>query len=197
MEDDPRHLLDRLKTSNIAKHPYRTFTPVAISKARPMYIDVAIKSEGARSNVREQRRYLVDQLLMISKAARALTSLHLAEIDLEVGQDQFLHVAGNVDIVSTSEVSSMLNVRPSTVSKMADRLVAKGLVERASDGRDARRTLLRLTPDGMRKRDEVHAAWDRIEEKLTKYDQSLGDEGVARALDAVDSVLRRQLQRLR
>lgn len=162
-----------------------------------MYIDLAIKPEVSRANARKPRRYLVDQLLMISKAARALTALHLAKIDLEVGQDQFLHVAGSVKIVSTSQVSAMLNVRPSTVSKMADRLVEKGLVERLSDDGDARRTLLRLTGDGVKKRDEVHAAWDRIEASLAKCDRSLADDGIAEALDAVDCVLRTQLHRLR
>lgn len=136
-------------------------------------------------------------LLSISKSVRALTSLSVEEIGLNVGQDQFLSAVQPGKETSVSELCTTLNVRPSTVSKMADCLTEKGLVERAKCGGDARRTIILLTESGVAKRDEVHAVWDRLHDGLAKADSVLDDPDARAALTTIDTVLRKRLARLR
>ena len=139
----------------------------------------------------------VGSLMSISKSTRALTALLLNEIGLHAGQDQLLAALNMKKSISVCDVSSVLNVRPSTVSKMVDRLVVRGYIERGADKGDARRTVLRLTAEGESKRQEIHAIWRRLEDSLSRSDGTICDAEIATALHTMDSMLRKRLARLR
>jgi DNA-binding MarR family transcriptional regulator len=161
-----------------------------------MYVETVVEPVVVLDEEIDSSPALLDRLLSISKSVRAVTGLELSAIGLDVGQDQFLHVIDS-RLLSTCEVARILNVRPSTVSKMADRLVAKGLIERQGDQRDFRRTLLCLTPEGTKKRRQVHEVWSRIETHLEKCDPSIREAKVDAVLDVVDAALAKQLMRIR
>ena len=49
-----------------------------------------------------------------------------------------------------ADLAERVMLSPSGLTRLVDRLVAKGLVERETDPQDARATLARLTPEGAR-----------------------------------------------
>ena len=141
--------------------------------------------------------HIVPSLLSIAKSTRAFLTLVLSEIDLHPGQDQLLHRLEPESPVSVSALADQLAVRPSTVSKMLDRLIEKRLVMRAASNRDARRTMVMLTPEGEEAKRQVKLIWDRLETELVA---SLDREDVIKvtsALDQVDELLSAKLRRLR
>jgi MarR family transcriptional regulator, organic hydroperoxide resistance regulator len=140
---------------------------------------------------------LVPLLLSIAKSSRAFLTLLLAEIGLHPGQDQLLQCLAPGDTVSVSVLAEQLAVRPSTVSKMLDRLIERDLVRRASSSQDARRTMVALTAAGVEARHAVQDVWNRLEADLKP---SFGEdefETQMRVLEKVDALLAARLRRLR
>lgn len=140
---------------------------------------------------------LVTSLLSISKTTRAFLSLLLAEIDLHPGQDQLLHRLIPGQPISVSALAEQLAVRPSTVSKMLDRLIEKQLVNRSSNASDARRTMVMLTPGGEAARAEVRTLWDRLESELAGAMPEADRAPLLGALQQIDALLTAKLRRLR
>lgn len=136
-------------------------------------------------------------LVSISKSTRGLLLCKLTDIGFHNGQDELMIALDEDEAVTVSQLAEQLCVRPSTVSKMLDRLIAKGFVERAGDHRDSRRTLVRITASGIQARERLREVWHGIETDLTK---SVGDRDVgamARELATLDGHLKTRLARLR
>ena len=92
-----------------------------------------------------------------------------------------------------SELTGILAVRPSTVSKMEDRLYGRGLIERlAKDRQDTRLSFVRITPAGLDARSKLEMLHERLEHELVA---SLGP-GKARVEAALADVEERLLARL-
>ncbi|KQT46374.1 transcriptional regulator [Aureimonas sp. Leaf454] len=135
--------------------------------------------------------------MSIAKSTRAFLALLLAEIDLHPGQDQLLHRLEPGETVSVSMLADQLAVRPSTVSKMLDRLIEKELVVRAANNRDARRTMVALTPRGEEIKQAVRRIWNRLEHELTASLSSTDMDRLIGAVEQVDDLLSVKLRRLR
>ena len=140
---------------------------------------------------------LVPTLLSITKSTRAFLTLLLAEIDLHPGQDQLLHRLELGTPVTVSALADLLAVRPSTVSKMLDRLVEKDLLERIAHRQDGRRTMVILTPEGLAVKNSVQRIWDRLETELTAALSTCEIDNLTSALVQVDDLLKMKLRRLR
>ncbi|MEX6507227.1 MarR family winged helix-turn-helix transcriptional regulator [Jiella sp. M17.18] len=140
---------------------------------------------------------IVPALLCIAKSTRAFNTLSLAEIGLHPGQDQLLDRLDPEHPVTVSTLAEDLGVRPSTVSKMLDRLVEKALVERCASSADARQTMVRLLPTGEKAKAAVHQIWKRMDEYIT---DSLSHEelgAIRSSLERTDDILSTRLRRLR
>ena len=140
---------------------------------------------------------LVPTLLSLTKTTRALMGIRLAELGLHQGQDELLMALQMDKPVSVSALSETLVVRPSTVSKMLDRLCAKGLVERLPSPRDARLTLVKLTQDGQAAKTGVRLLWDMIEVELAGKMAPDGKDDILGALGTIDGIIGSRLMRLR
>lgn len=79
--------------------------------------------------------------------------------------------------IGSGELAERLALAPSTVTRFADALVAKGLLSRTAEGRTAR---LAATPSGLALLKGVEQAWKRLH---TAYFKVLGPEGDRLALD--------------
>ena len=138
---------------------------------------------------------IVPSLLSISKSTRAFLTLLLVEIELHPGQDQLLDRLEMENPVDVSTLADLLAVRPSTVSKMLDRLIERGLVSRSSNARDARRTMVHLTPEGLEAQRKVRDIWNKLEadltSALTQDEIALLDNSLYRAGDILSQKLRR------
>lgn len=148
-----------------------------------------------RPPVQETR--LVPTLLSITKSSRALIGIKLAEVGFHNGQDELILALDEERPITVSNLANELAVRPSTVSKMLDRLFAKGLVERIGDGRDGRRTMIRVTPLGLRMKERLRQLRCEVEADLVKSVGGDDLERVAGELLRLDLRLKERLARLR
>lgn len=139
---------------------------------------------------------LVPALLSISKSMRALQGIKLASLGFHNGQDELL-MAIDAKGETVSVVAEHLAIRPSTVSKMMDRLVAKGLVERVGDARDGRRTLIRITPAGIEARHRLTRARAELDAELAAAMSTDKCATVTRELEDFAQYIAGRLRRLR
>jgi DNA-binding MarR family transcriptional regulator len=100
---------------------------------------------------------LVDALLSASRAMVGLAARSLAGLDAEVTLPQYraLVVLASRGPQRIVDISTELQVNPSTGTRMCDRLVRKGLAHRYRTVGDRRAVRLTLTPAGRRLVDEV------------------------------------------
>ncbi|WP_161992874.1 MarR family transcriptional regulator [Aureimonas leprariae] len=121
--------------------------------------------------------------------------MRLVDLDVAVGQDQFLLSFEDDGQVSVAEIAIRLSVRASTVSKMTDRLAAKGWVVRSADNEDARRVLVHLTDEGRAARDAVLRVEAEVEAEILA---ALAEKtATVSALAELDAVVAKRLRRLR
>jgi DNA-binding MarR family transcriptional regulator len=117
---------------------------------------------------------VVDAVLTASRVLVAIAARSLAEVADEVTLTQYrsLVVLASRGPQSVAALADELGVTPSTVSRLCDRLVRKGLVRRREDRRDRRAVRLALTPVGRelvdavteRRRTEIAGLLDGIPE---------------------------------
>ncbi|WAJ28244.1 MarR family winged helix-turn-helix transcriptional regulator [Antarcticirhabdus aurantiaca] len=155
-------------------------------------------SKVHRQTMPQEEPALVAVLLSLSRSCRQLMQIKLVEIDVMVGQDQFLDVLTAERGIPVSLLAQRLNVRPSTTSKMADRLVAQGWVLREVDDEDGRRTRLRLTPVGLEVQTEVRRIWEQTDAELASALAGASEQAsVTTILAQMSAALDGRLQRLR
>ncbi|MCZ7569672.1 MAG: MarR family transcriptional regulator [Ardenticatenaceae bacterium] len=98
------------------------------------------------------RRALVDEVIEAHRAI--MRGLHQAagpswlEVDLTMAQLKTLIALADQEPITIGQLAGALSVSLPTASHLADRLVHAGLVQRAEDPGDRRRTLVSLTPQG-------------------------------------------------
>ncbi|MER0239528.1 MarR family winged helix-turn-helix transcriptional regulator [Fulvimarina sp. MAC8] len=139
----------------------------------------------------------VTSLLAIAKSTRAFIALLLSDIDLHPGQDQLLVRLLPNEPVSVSVLAEDLSVRPSTISKMLDRLIEKGLVERGAHKVDLRRTMVQLTPKGEQARDKVYEVWRKLDVDLIGALDEKERVVLGESLSKIETLLSQRLRRLR
>jgi DNA-binding MarR family transcriptional regulator len=69
---------------------------------------------------------------------------------------------------TVGSVAEQLGVDPSAASRMVSELISPGFVERLASQRDGRRTVLRLTPDGVALRDRYRRQHRQAFEHITR-----------------------------
>jgi DNA-binding MarR family transcriptional regulator len=105
------------------------------------------------------RDELVDALLLASRALVGVAARSLADLDAEVTLPQYraLVVLASRGPQRIVDISTELQVNPSTGTRMCDRLVRKGLARRYRNTADRRVVRLTLTPAGRQLVEEVTA----------------------------------------
>lgn len=139
---------------------------------------------------------LVPALLSISKSTRVLVALKLKKLGFYNGQDELLFALDETAPTIVSHLAEEIAVRPSTVSKMLDRLIKAGMVERKVDVRDGRRIMVQITPAGLEARVRLQALRDELEAELIAPLVQNVDESIE-ALGTVSNILKSRLDRLR
>ncbi|MEX6509242.1 MarR family winged helix-turn-helix transcriptional regulator [Jiella sp. M17.18] len=140
---------------------------------------------------------VVPVLLSIAKSTRALNMVFLSEIGLSPGQDRLLDALDPIQPLSSVIVAAETDVKPSTVSKMTDRLERDGYVVRVASNLDSRLTLLALTPAGVRMQKQIRKVWRRMEEELAKGMPQGEFSEFAKGLVHACDLLRRQMKQPR
>jgi DNA-binding MarR family transcriptional regulator len=88
----------------------------------------------------------------------------LTEIGLHPGQEMILFRLWEADGLTQSELVEQLCVQPATVTKMLNRMVKNGLVERRGDPQDQRISRVYLTDQGRELQKSIEDAWDKLEQ---------------------------------
>jgi DNA-binding MarR family transcriptional regulator len=135
-------------------------------------------------------------LLTLAKRIRVLFGLALAESGYHNGQDHLLTRLVPGEAVAVSALAVSLDVRPSTISKMLDRLSDRGLVERRQEERDKRLTLVCLTPAGEDAQKEIRNLWANVCRQVAAGLPEDTDDTM-RHLQIVSGVLATRLMKLR
>ena len=104
----------------------------------------------------------------ICRAQRGKMSEALTEIGLYAGQVMFLWQLWRQDGLTQSQMVERMCVQPPTVSKMLDRMVKAGLVERRPDSEDSRISRVYLTEQGHRSQRAVRDIWTDVEQRITE-----------------------------
>ena len=124
------------------------------------------------------RSDVVDAVLSASRAlvAVAARSLAGAAEDVTLPQYRLLVVLASRGPQRSVDLAEELDVHPSTVGRMCDRLVRKGLVRKAADERDRRSVSLGLTEAGRSLVDDVtqrrRADIQRLVRRLTAKERT-------------------------
>ena len=125
----------------------------------------------------EQIRYLV---LAAQREGNRRLAAALLPLDLTPAQSEILRILGDHNGLTVNGVGAMLvcdsGVNP---SRLVDRLVQAGLVERTADANDRRRVRLTLTARGRALEEGVRAIENAIYDEIDRLPAS---EELARAL---------------
>lgn len=138
----------------------------------------------------------VHPLLRISKSFRSLLNLKLEAIGLVKGQDELL-LALTDGPKSISVLAETLNIRPSSVSKTADVLTLKGLLQRLPVEHDRRMTAVALTKAGHEAIAQIRAVHAALNRELTVNRTSDGRTCDPSNLGQLSELIDARLARLR
>ncbi|MDQ1434506.1 MAG: hypothetical protein QOF59_1322 [Actinomycetota bacterium] len=118
---------------------------------------------------------VVDALLRASRALVAITSRSLSAVNVDVTLPQFrsLVVLATAGPQTVSALADRLAVHASTMTRMCNRLVTRGLVVRAPSAVDRREVVIALTTMGTSVVEDVMAARRR---ELDQVIRRIGDE---------------------
>jgi DNA-binding MarR family transcriptional regulator len=102
----------------------------------------------------------VDQVLAASRVLVAVSAQSLAIVEDVVDMTQFrvLVIIASHGSVSLGNLAEAARLHPSTASRLCDRMVSLGLINRADDPADRRHLTLTLTEPGRRIVDDVMGA---------------------------------------
>ncbi len=90
----------------------------------------------------------------------------LAQLGLHVGQEMFLLRLWDIEGIPQSDLAKELCVQPATITKMIDRMVKTGLVERRKDNADQRISRIYLTEHAKSLQPAVQKVWTAMESKM-------------------------------
>ena len=153
---------------------------------------------GLGDFIHADRDLQITQLMVsVSKSMRALLGIKLAEIGLNNGQDEAMLALDEANPVSVAVLAEKLSVRPPTVSKMLDRLVAKNLVDRVNDSADARKTMVKITPTGLETQDRIRKVWAQVGADLSDFTRGEESQLLMRELSGLQKHLTKRLTQLR
>jgi DNA-binding MarR family transcriptional regulator len=95
---------------------------------------------------------ITDSVLLASRALVAVAARSVAAVENEVTLPQYraLVVLASRGPVTAGDLAEQLDVHASTVTRLCDRLVAKGLVDRGVAEHNRREVVLEITPAGGR-----------------------------------------------
>jgi DNA-binding MarR family transcriptional regulator len=128
---------------------------------------------------------LFEFVMLVKAGHRALERLlneAMRPLGLTAAQAEALTVIAEAGPLSLRELGGLLIAEAGHPSRLVDRLVAAGLVQRRAAGDDRRRVELSLTPEGRRLEKRVRAAREQM---LEAGRQLAGDRDMEPVLEAL------------
>ncbi|MCX5383181.1 MarR family winged helix-turn-helix transcriptional regulator [Streptomyces sp. NBC_00083] len=125
----------------------------------------------------------------VARLHRIAAGRQLRSIGLYPGQEFLMMYLWDAGATRQSQLIKLLELDPSTVTKMLQRLEQAGYVRRTPDPKDRRASLVEATDDGCVLHERVRDAWTELEEQtLAGLDEAERAE-LARLLGKVEANL--------
>ncbi|NDW06643.1 MarR family winged helix-turn-helix transcriptional regulator [Jiella pacifica] len=134
---------------------------------------------------KKKKGSVTGQLVLAARSARTALLHSLDTTEIYPGQDNVLITIGKSGGITLRDLAERLAVRPPTVTKTVNRLVAQGLVEKRSSETDLRQSQAYLTDEGA-----------ALVEKVQKAQKSLERRALAGFTDRERKAFRRYLIRV-
>jgi DNA-binding MarR family transcriptional regulator len=109
--------------------------------------------------------------------------------DVTVAQSYALFALPAQSAINMHALSSAMNLAGSTMTRVVDQLVQKGLAERAPSEDDRRVVMVRLTPEGHRVRQVVMAHFQTVFAQVTAHVAEADRGPMLRALDEITTAI--------
>lgn len=122
----------------------------------------------------------------LSRELERVSNEAMRPLGLTAAQADALVVIGQAGPISLKDLGELLIAEAGHPSRLVDRLVEAGYVERRASSEDRRRIVISLTPAGRRLEKRIQAAREQLFE-LTR--QVLGERDVEPALDLLREFL--------
>jgi DNA-binding MarR family transcriptional regulator len=124
---------------------------------------------------RMARECVGNQLRLLSRVVTGIYERELRPLKLTASQMVILALTAKQGRVLSVDLSRMLQMDASTVSRNVERMRARGWLEPVP-GKDERARPFRLTTSGKRMLRDASAAWEKAQARAVRL---VGDEGVA------------------
>ena len=124
---------------------------------------------------RMARECVGNQLRLLSRVVTGIYERELRPLKLTASQMVILALTAKQGRVLSVDLSKMLKMDASTVSRNVERMRTRGWLEQVP-GNDERSRPIRLTADGEKMLRDASAAWEKAQAQAVDL---VGDEGVA------------------
>jgi len=130
-------------------------------------LDSDPNADSAAPDLLDLETFLPYRLSVLSnRISNAIARVYARRFGLSIPEWRLIAVLGRFGPLSANGVAGRTYMDKVRVSRAVQRLLDRGLVERAIDGADRRRSILRLSPDGAAIRAEVAPLALDIESRL-------------------------------
>lgn len=130
------------------------------------------------------------------RQAESIEQDYLAERGVTLNQAYALLAFGADEQVTMSELSERMQLAKSTLTRKADHLVKKGLVERVNSAEDRRVVQLQLTEQGRLMRAafqaEFRSFFEEVLNDMPKGEQSASVEALERSVNVIHGLMARK-----
>jgi len=143
-------------------------------------------NSGSDDAANDDAAAATERLLLASRAlvAIAARSIAAAEEQVTITQFRVLVVLSTRDPITSAALSELLGTAPSSVTRLCDRLEARGMIDRVPDPSDRRNRLVGLTKRGRRVVDDVTKARRR---DIHRVVETLTDRQRGHLITALDA----------
>lgn len=135
---------------------------------------------------------LMDITLILEQAQRRVSKeldRVLSEVGATAEQWRVLDKLSDEKGLPIGELAQQLNMNPPTMTKLIDRMVAAGLVQRIVDDEDSRRVLVFITDSGL-------LLFGKLSKRATKFHEGLAESLNAREAQQLSKLLGHLTNRL-
>lgn len=131
----------------------------------------------------------------IVRTHQVLMSGFSREVGMPASRVALLRILANAlpDDVGIMELARKLGINAAAVTRQVKEMEAQGLILRRSDGRDGRRSYVKLSDEGLKTFNNIHDRSHELERSLTLF---ISPEEMAQAVDVLTR-LRRFIEGLR
>jgi DNA-binding MarR family transcriptional regulator len=124
----------------------------------------------------ENKIGVIDMIYELKKKCSKIDNQLMRELDLSQSELQFFLALGNCKSISSNELSKHMELSASRISRVVDKLVINGYLNRDIDSKDRRAITLALTSKGLETKDIIT---NKRKECETRVLDSLSGEDAA------------------